>query len=113
MKKLILTAAAGLSALLISACSGCMAPSAPSCYFNASILEVQPHAYLVEITGSGTSGLNIGTEATVSADTASSDLKTGEFARVEFDGTVLESYPVRINSVSAIYQTDVSGNVLR
>ena len=99
MKGLFFAAAIGVSALLFSACT---ALPERACYFNGSVLESNPNSYLMEVTGVGSSGLNLGTP----------DLKTGEFARVEFDGTIRESYPVQIGNVSAIYQTDDTGNVL-
>ena len=110
MKGLCFAAAIGVSALLFSACT---ALPERACYFNGSVLESNPNSYLMEVTGVGSSGLNLGTLATVSWEGLDApDLKTGEFARVEFDGTIWESYPVQIGNVSAIYQTDYTGNVL-
>lgn len=112
MKFSHIAAASGLFVLLFTACSIPMNSAEAVRYFNASILEVGHGSYLVEITGSGTSGLNIGTEATVPADAEMPELDTGEFARVEFDGPIRETYPVQIDGVSAIFQTDDSGNIL-
>lgn len=110
MKGLFIAAALGVSALLFSACT---ALPEQACYFNGSVLESNSHSYLMEVTGVGSSGLDLGTLATVSWEGLDvPNLKTGEFARVEFDGTIRESYPVQIGNVSAIYQTDDTGNVL-
>ena len=63
MKGLCFAAAIGVSALLFSACT---ALPERACYFNGSVLESNPNSYLMEVTGVGSSGLNLGTLATVS-----------------------------------------------
>ena len=82
-------------------------------FFTARITEVHENYLLVEVTDGGNSHISVGSPATVTKNVTSADgcpsLTVGEYARVVFDGTVMEKYPPSLGTVYRIYKTDESG----
>jgi len=82
-------------------------------FFTARITEVHDNYLLVEVTDGGNSHISVGSPVTVTKNVTSADgcpsLTVGEYARVVFDGTVMEKYPPSLGTVYRIYKTDASG----
>lgn len=85
-------------------------------YFTGKIIERKENTLLVEVTDSGSSGISVATQASVSTKVVSADgcpeVSDGEYIRIVFDGKVLETYPVQLGTVYAIYKTDKTGAVI-
>lgn len=75
-------------------------------HFIAKVVEVSGNTMLVEITDSETSGITEGSEAWISSQKESnidySGFSAGDTVQVYFDGLVMESSPLQINSVTRI-----------
>ena len=39
------------------------------------------------------------------------DFETGEYARIVYGGGVMETYPLRLSTVYAVYKTDKTGKI--
>lgn len=85
-------------------------------YFNATVLELSNGAVKVECTEPFDSGILIGEELSVSTDVVAAsgapELAIGDDIRVVFDGDVMESYPLQIGTVFAIYLLDENGEAI-
>ena len=84
-------------------------------YFNAKVLEVYDSFVSVECLEVTTGAVNEGANVHVSKKVASTnevpDMKVGDEIRVVFTG-VLETYPLQLQTVWAIYVLDEDGNVV-
>lgn len=113
MKRLLSLILALACVLSLSACGG---EPGGQAYFNATVLEVRDGAVEVECTEQLTSGISVCERFTISTDTASSggapELAAGDAIRVEFDGLIMESYPIQLGTVFAIYRLDENGGVM-
>lgn len=96
--------------------SACGSEPGGKAYFNATILEVRDGAVELECTDKLTSGISVGERFTISTDTASSggapELAVGDAVRVVFDGLIMESYPIQLGTIFAIYLLDENGGVM-
>lgn len=85
-------------------------------YFTAEVIEAGAHMLLVMVTSSENSGISIGEQAFVPTEVVSGDgcpdVAAGETVRVVFDGKIMETYPLQIGTVFAIYKMDASGKIL-
>ena len=80
-------------------------------YFDAEIIKVADLSLLVKVIESGDSGILLGSEAWISSGKAAIDysgFSAGETIKVFYDGVVMESYPLQINSVTSIGQIGVA-----
>ena len=68
---------------------------------------------LVEVTDKGNSSFSVGTSVEVSTTVTSADgcpkFVADEYARIEFNGVVLEKYPPALGEIFKIYKTDATG----
>ena len=84
-----------------------------SAFFIAKVTGVYENYLLVEVTDKGNSSFAVGTSVEVSTMVTSADgcpnFVAGEYARIEFDGVVLEKYPPALGEVFKIYKTDEKG----
>ena len=83
-----------------------------SAFFAAKVITPGENSILIEITDAGNSNISLGSEAWISSYDVNIDYSTyatGDYVHVEFDGTVMESYPLQINSVTYISLTDSTG----
>lgn len=84
-------------------------------YFNAEVLEVSENYILVECQDVTSGGVSEGSQVTVSLDVVvangAPEIAVGDEIRVVFSG-VMESYPLKLQTVFAIYQLDEEGNVI-
>lgn len=73
-------------------------------HFDAVVVESGEKSMLVEITDTGTSNISLGSKAWISSSEGTnidySKYVVGDSLYVEFDGAVMESYPLQINSVT-------------
>ena len=99
--------------LRLTACGG--EPGAAAS-FHATVLAVNEGSAELECTDKLTSGISVGERFTISTDTASSDgapeLAVGDAVRVVFDGLIMESYPIQLGTIFAIYLLDENGGVI-
>ena len=113
MKRLLPLILALACVLSLSACGGQPGGQA---YFNATVLAVNEGSAELEYTDKLTSGISVGERFTISTDTASSDgapeLAVGDAVRVVFDGRIMESYPIQLGTIFAIYLLDENGGVM-
>lgn len=82
-------------------------------YFVAKVVNTSEGSLLVEITNEGTSHIPLGNQAWISSPEESNvsyaGYVEGDYVRVTFDGLVMETYPLQINSVTSISLTDKTG----
>ena len=85
-------------------------------YFNAIVLELSNGSVKVECTEPFDSGILIGEEFSVSTDVVAAsgapELAIDDDIRVVFDGDVMESDPLQIGTVFAIYLLDENGEAI-
>ena len=83
-------------------------------YFNARVLEVYDNFVAVECLDVTTGAVNEGAEVHVPKKVASTnvvpDMQVGDEIRVVFTG-VMETYPLQLQTVWAIYELDENGDV--
>ena len=85
--------------------------NAKPAYFVGKVTEIYDKACLVEVTNGGNYGMEIGTTVEVTTDIENCpELTIGKFLIVEFDGTVAETYPLKVLHVLSIEITDNTGN---
>lgn len=77
--------------------------------FIAKILEVNDTYLLVEVTDSGNSGISVGAEVDVTTNIENCpDFEVGEYARVVFNGEVMEKDPLALGTVFALSKFDIT-----
>ena len=84
-------------------------------FFVAKVLEIREKTILVKVTHKGNSGMSVGNQAILSnekiagviADNSSS--VTDNYIRVEFDGVIMESYPLQLGEIFKIDITNADG----
>lgn len=85
-------------------------------YFNATVLELNDGSVKVECTQSFDSGISVGEEIFVSTDVVAAsgvpELAIGDGIRVVFNGDIMESYPLQIGTVFAVYLLDENGEAI-
>ena len=80
-------------------------------YFVGKVIEVYEDSCLLEVTNNGNQHLASGDVVVVNTDIDNCPTYAiGDFLRIEFDGTMAESYPPQILKVSSIDKTDGIGN---
>jgi hypothetical protein len=108
-----------LSILVIFVCiialSGCENEKRQA-YFNAKVLEVNKEYVDVRCIEAFNSGISIDEEFSVTTDVVSAkgapELNVGDNIRIVFNGDVMESDPLQIGTVYAIYLLDENGEVI-
>ncbi len=108
-----------LSVLLVFFCmitlSGCK-NEAGQVYFNARVLEVNEGFVFVRCSEAFNSGISVGEELPVTTDVVADkgvpEMKVGDNVRVVFNGDIMESDPLQLGTVFAIYLLDENGEVI-
>lgn len=108
-----------LSVLVILGCIvalfGCK-NEAGQAYFNARVLEVNKEYVDVRCIEAFNSGISVDEEFSVTKDVVSAggapELNVDDNIRVVFNGNVMESDPLKIETVYAIYLLDENGEVI-
>ena len=101
----------------IVALSGCKnGNEAGQAYFNAKVLEVNKEYVDVRCIEAFNSGISVDEEFSVTKDVVSAEgvpeLNVDDNIRVVFNGDVMESDPLQIGTVYAIYLLDENGEVI-
>ena len=101
----------------IVALSGCKNENgAKQAYFNAKVLEVNKEYVDVRCIETFNSGISVDEEFSVTKDVVSAggapELNVDDNIRVVFNGDVMESDPLQIGTVYAIYLLDENGEVI-
>ena len=116
MKKLIALVLAVICVLGLCACNSkkdIPFDETNAAFFIAKVTEVHENYLLVEVTDKGNSSFSVGTTVEVSTTVTSADgcpkFVADEYARIEFNGVVLEKYPPALGEVFEIYKTDATG----
>lgn len=82
--------------------------------FVGTVIEVNEEQLLVEVTDKADSAFITGNQVYVKKEVVSADgcpdVKVGEYIRVFFDGSILDSIPAKIGTIFSIYKTDETGN---
>ena len=85
-------------------------------YFNAKVTEVYDNILEVKCldvtSGAVGEGAMVHVQRNVASANAVPDVKVGDEIRVVFSGGVMESYPLQLGTVWAIYALDEDGNVI-
>lgn len=85
-------------------------------YFNAKVLKINKKYVDVRCTETFNSGISVDEEISVMKDVVSSqrmpELNVGDNIRVVFNGDVMESDPLKIGTVYAIYLLDENGEAI-
>lgn len=80
-------------------------------YFIGKVIEVYEESCLLEVTNNGNQHLASGDVVVVNTNIENCPTyAVGDFMRIEFDGTMAESYPPQILKVYSIDKTDGIGN---
>ena len=99
----------------IVALSGCK-NEAEQAYFNAKVLEVNKEYVDVRCIEAFNSGISVDEEFSVTKDVVSAEgvpeLNVDDNIRVVFNGDVMESDPLQIGTVYAIYLLDENGEAI-
>ena len=99
----------------IVALSGCK-NEAEQAYFNAKVLEVNKEYVDVRCIEAFNSGISVDEEFSVTTDVVASkgtpEIKVDDNIRVVFNGEIMESYPLQLGTVYAIYLLDENGDVI-
>lgn len=85
-------------------------------FFTGEIKESGEDYVICEIKDGGNSGISEGAYVYVSKNNVVSsdgfpDFETGEYARIVYGGGVMETYPLRLSTVYAVYKTDKTGKI--
>lgn len=100
-----------INILVLSGCS----KKAEHPYFNGTVLEIYKNSVLVK-PFEGSEELKSADQITVSCDVISAQevpkMEVGTSIRIEYDGSIAESYPAQINHVFAIYLVDADGEIV-
>lgn len=85
--------------------------NAKPAYFVGKVTEIYEAGCLLEVTDEGNYGrLAVGTAIQVSTSIENCpDYNVGDYLRIEFDGTVAETYPLQVLHVLGIDKTDSAG----
>ena len=85
-------------------------------YFNAQVLEVNKGYIKVRCVETFNSGISVDEEFSVTTDVVSNneipELNVDDNIRVVFNGEIMESYPIQLGTIYAIYLLDENGEVL-
>ena len=108
-----------LSVLVVFGCivalSGCK-NEAGQAYFNAVVLEVNKGYIDVRCIEAFSSGISVDEEFSVKTDVVSvkgvPELNADDNIRVVFNGEIMESDPLQLGTVYAIYLLDENGEVI-
>lgn len=81
--------------------------------FVGSIIEIYDKTFLIEVKDEYTSGIAVGTQAYINTalDGGIPECSVGDYILVKYDGTVKETYPLEIDSVTEILKIDKVGKV--
>ena len=116
MKKLIVFVLALVCVLGLCACNSNIDipfDETNVAFFTVKVTEVYDNYLLVEVTDKGNSSFSVGTSVEVSTSVTSADgcpnFVADEYARIEFNGVVLEKYPPALGEIFKIYKTDATG----
>ena len=77
-------------------------------YFNAQVLEVNKGYIKVRCVETFNSGISVDEEFSVTVP----ELNVDDNIRVVFNGEIMESYPIQLGTIYAIYLLDENGEVL-
>lgn len=115
MKKIYGILFAGI--FIIFSLSGCRTQGKPkgNPYFNATVLEIEENTILVkpfEYEDERKSGDKISVNTDVISTIDVPELEIGTEICVVYNGDIMESYPVRIKTVFAIYLLDENGEAI-
>ena len=84
-------------------------------YFNAQVLEVNKGYIKVRCVETFNSGISVDEEFSVTTDVVSNsevpELNVDDNIRVVFNGEIMESYPIQLGTIYAIYLLDENGEV--
>ncbi len=101
---------------LLAACGGQDTDVNGQDYFDAVVLDILDGGLSVECTSCESGSISAGSEVTVPLNVVSAsgapDVAVGDSIRVVFDGSVMESYPLQLGTVYAIYLLDENGEVV-
>lgn len=84
-------------------------------YFIAKVVEVTDTTMLIEVTNTGNSMVEIGSQIHVSTEKIAGVLAddpttvTDNYVRIEYDGTVMETYPLQLGEIFKIDITNEQG----
>lgn len=106
-----------LSVLLVCmiTLSGCKNEKGQA-YFNARVLEVNKEFVNVRCSEAFNSGISVDEEFSVTTDVVASkgtpEMNVDDNIRVVFNGEIMESDPLQLGTVYAIYLLDENGEVI-
>lgn len=84
-------------------------------FFIAKVVDLQETSMLVEVTAKGNSGVGVGNQVIVSTEKIAgviandSTTVTDNYLRIEFDGYVMETYPLGLGKIYRIDITNEKG----
>ena len=90
-------------------------PDNGNAYFIAKVSELRGNTMLVEVTDKGNCGIQVGDPISISTEkivgVIASDPKTvtNNYLRIEFDGNIMETYPLRLGEIFRIDITNKDG----
>ncbi|MBE6589968.1 MAG: hypothetical protein E7643_07295 [Ruminococcaceae bacterium] len=107
MKKFSTILLAVMCLFILSSCD--TNDSTENAYLSGKVLTVYEGSCLLEVTDKGNTGFASGEVALINTNVEGCPIyAVGDFLKVEFDGTVAESYPPQILTVFSVEKTDVT-----
>lgn len=102
-----------LTLLCLFTLSAC---SSEKAFFIAKVLEIGDSTILIEVTDKGNCGVSIGDQIRFSSEKLGgvlendSSIVTENYLRVEFNGEIMETYPLKLGEIFSIDITDSKGD---
>ena len=104
MKRFIAVALSLFCLLGVGACR--MPADTTTAYFVAEVIEMDANSLLLEVTDQGNGGPAAGDRVRVSAPSVTAaveaQITVGACLRIEYDGHVMETYPLQIGEVYSV-----------
>ena len=84
-------------------------------FFVGKVVEINETTMLVEVTYKGNCGVSEGNQVYVSTEkmagilNSDPEIVTDNYVRIEFDGSIMETYPLQLGDIYKIDVTDAEG----
>ncbi len=104
-----------ISVFLLTSCAAKTPANGDTPYFLAKVAQIENGTMLIQVTDEGNSGTAPGDQVRISAEKLSGVLATDRamvlenFILIEFDGNVMETYPLQLGEIFQIIVTDETG----
>lgn len=84
-------------------------------FFIAKVVEIREKTMLVKVTHEGNTGMSVESKVSISTEKIAGVIAddrlsvTDNYLRIEFDGVIMESYPLQLGEIFKIVVTNANG----